>query len=72
MTDMIEPVKIAVEKAGNVARLARELGVPRPNLYTWRRVPAHHVHILALITSIPPHLIRPDIFPEPEEYEKAE
>lgn len=66
---MIEPVKKAAQKVGSPAQLARELGVPRPNLYNWRRVPAHHVFMMAVLSGMQPHELRPDIWPDPEEEE---
>jgi DNA-binding transcriptional regulator YdaS (Cro superfamily) len=49
------------------ADLAKALRVHRSQVTRWNRsgVPPKHVRRVAEITGIPPHELRPDIFPAP-------
>lgn len=49
-------------KRGELARIARELGIRRSAVCAWRRVPAERVVAVSAITGIPPADLRPDIF----------
>jgi len=60
---MLPMIRDAAAREGSVATLARKLGVPRENLYVWRRVPAHHAIRFERVTGISRHITRPDIYP---------
>ncbi|MBS1056123.1 transcriptional regulator [Gluconobacter kondonii] len=53
---------IAIQAAGGVAALARELGIKPPSVYSWRQIPPKRVQAVSRITGIPPEELRPDLF----------
>ncbi|HWW46281.1 MAG TPA: YdaS family helix-turn-helix protein [Xanthobacteraceae bacterium] len=59
----------AIEKAiaavGTGNELASRLGVTPQAISGWRRVPPTRVLAVSEITGIPPHELRPDIYPTP-------
>jgi DNA-binding transcriptional regulator YdaS (Cro superfamily) len=57
-----EGVRLAIEKAGGVNALARELGITGAALSVWRRVPAHRILQVELVTGIPREKLRPDLY----------
>jgi hypothetical protein len=59
--------RAAIDAAGNGAHLARQCGVTRYAVHLWRKtgIPAKHVGRISALTGIPPHRIRPDLFPPP-------
>jgi DNA-binding transcriptional regulator YdaS (Cro superfamily) len=52
-----------IEAKGNLARLAKELGIAHQSIYSWSRIPAERVIDVERITGIPRHELRPDIYP---------
>jgi DNA-binding transcriptional regulator YdaS (Cro superfamily) len=46
---------------GLLAKVARDLGISRPAVAKWRRVPAERLPEIEASTGIPRHLLRPDI-----------
>ena len=60
-------VKDIIKAAGGVTSVARTLGIKHPSVCGWRRVPAEHVMAVSRLTGIPPHQLRQDVFPAPEE-----
>jgi pyruvate kinase len=63
-----DPVlRLVRRKKGTAARIARDLGISRPAVWRWRRVPAEHVMRLESLLNIPRHRIRPDIYPPARE-----
>lgn len=63
---LLEPVAAAARCVGGVTRLAEKLGIKRPALYQWKRVPAERVLQIESATSgqITRHQLRPDLYPE--------
>lgn len=55
----------AVTKAGGAAALASRLGITPKAIYQWPYVPAERVGSVSALTGIPPHELRPDVFPAP-------
>lgn len=51
---------------GTMARISEACAITPGAVSEWRRVPAERVQIVAQITGIPPHELRPDIFLAPE------
>lgn len=53
--------------AGGGSALAAMLGVRPSAISNWKKdgVPAARVGALSAITGVPPHRIRPDLFPDP-------
>jgi len=63
-----DPVlKLVRRERGTAARLARELGISRPAVWRWKRVPAEYVMPLETLLKIPRHRIRPDLYPRNRE-----
>lgn len=59
-----------VEAYGGAAALARRLGISRNAISDWRAancIPAERVLDIERLTGVPRHLIRPDIYPPPQE-----
>lgn len=54
-----------IAAAGGASRVAKELGRHHSSVLGWTRVPAEHVRVVAKLSNIPAHRIRPDIFDEP-------
>lgn len=65
----IPAVVAAAECVGSVSRLAIMLGIKRPALYQWTRVPAERVSAIVAATGgrITRHQLRPDLYPLDEE-----
>jgi DNA-binding transcriptional regulator YdaS (Cro superfamily) len=64
----------ALEVAGGTLALTRALGMAPSNIGKWRReggIPAKHVPMVARITKLPPHVLRPDLFDPPAPAEAA-
>jgi DNA-binding transcriptional regulator YdaS (Cro superfamily) len=57
-----EGLRLAIEKAGGIRALARELGISGAALCVWKRVPAHRILQLEYVTSIPRERLRPDLY----------
>ena len=57
------PVPDLIRRFG-AQRLAEVAGVDRTTPYSWRYVPPQYVAKLAEALSIPPHELRPDVFPK--------
>jgi DNA-binding transcriptional regulator YdaS (Cro superfamily) len=56
-------------RAGSQAELARKLGISAASIVDWRRVgriPAERVLEVSRVTGLSPHLLRPDIYPDPK------
>lgn len=58
-------IRIMREDRGLMTKIAKRLGITRSAVNLWQRVPVSHVHRVAGIMDIPPHVIRPDIFLPP-------
>jgi hypothetical protein len=51
------------DKVPSLAWLANKLDVTRGAVAQWQRVPAERIGEVSTITGIPPHVLRPDLFP---------
>jgi DNA-binding transcriptional regulator YdaS (Cro superfamily) len=60
------PVDRAIEAVGGVVKTAALCGVTPQAVSQWTRVPVAHAAKLAAESGIPPHELRPDVFPAPE------
>ena len=49
---------------GMLARIARELGLDRSAPVQWTEVPVRHARVVARLTGIPLHELRPDVWTE--------
>lgn len=56
-----------IEKAGGPAVLAKLFAITSQAVSQWEQVPPLRVLELSRLTGIPPHEIRPDIYPTPEQ-----
>lgn len=72
-TSMTEPATkldpaIAAIRDGHLGtEISRRCGISRQAIYQWDQVPWNRVHVVAEVTGLPPHVIRPDIYPPPPE-----
>jgi DNA-binding transcriptional regulator YdaS (Cro superfamily) len=57
----------AIEKIGGVVAVSKLLKISPQAVSQWSSVPAHHAARVAAASGIPPHELRPDIFPAPAE-----
>lgn len=68
---LIRQLKDAAERArlaaGGPSALARKLGgkITPQAVGQWSRIPAERVQAVAAASGIPPHELRPDLFPAP-------
>lgn len=55
-------------KGNTAVAVARRLGVAHTTVLRWAagRVPAERVRALSDVTGLPPHALRPDLFPTPD------
>jgi hypothetical protein len=67
-----EEVMPLLRKRGLLNRLAQELGVRRQAVDAWRIVPADRVAVVAKLSGIAKHTIRPDVFPKNGEVKPIE
>ncbi len=61
-------IKEVIDAAGGVTSLAQKVGVHRTTVIGWRvagEIPMHRVLAVAEASGIPPHKLRPDIYPAP-------
>ncbi|HEY2212300.1 MAG TPA: YdaS family helix-turn-helix protein [Bradyrhizobium sp.] len=52
-----------IRKRGLGSPIAKACGIKRQAVCQWRQVPSKRVLIVSKITNIPPHRIRPDLYP---------
>ena len=57
-----EGLRLAVEKAGSIRALARELGISAPSLLGWKRVPTYRIKQVEMVTGIRREKLRPDLY----------
>jgi TorA maturation chaperone TorD len=58
-----EGLRVAIEAAGGVGRLAALLGISQPSVSNWQRVPAERVLSVEALTGVSRTRLRPDIYP---------
>lgn len=54
----------AIDKAGGITRLSRNLGLHRSAVGKWVGVPAKHALAVERLTGVPATDLRPDIYPK--------
>jgi TorA maturation chaperone TorD len=54
----------AVQAAGGVSELARQIGISQPSVSNWSRVPAERVLVVEATTGIDRKILRPDLYGE--------
>lgn len=66
---LIPAVAEAAEKVGGVTKLAEKLGISRPAIYQWTRVPAERVLAIETATGgqVTRHQLRPDLYPQEQQ-----
>jgi hypothetical protein len=52
----------AIKAAGGLRALSRALGIRREIIAQWQRVPAELLQVVAKVTGLPQHVLRPDLF----------
>lgn len=59
----------AMDAIGGGGPLARALGMTRQRVHYWRKrgIPADQVLRVSEITGVPPHELRPDLYPHPSQ-----
>ncbi len=55
----------AIKKAEGIIALARLINCTKQNVSQWKRVPAERVLQVSRVTKLPPHVLRPDLYPKP-------
>jgi len=55
-------IKRIIATAGGARSLATKLGLTRTAIVKWRHVPAAHVPIVAEVTGLTRHALRPDLW----------
>ncbi len=53
----------AIRAVGGISALSRLLGIAQPSVSIWTRVPAERVLAVESVTSVPRHVLRPDLYP---------
>ncbi|GGC55124.1 pyruvate kinase [Siccirubricoccus deserti] len=53
-------------RRGTVTRIASGLGISPAAVSQWQRVPADRVAELSVLLGLPPHQLRPDLYPPPQ------
>ena len=61
------PLEEILARRGAVTRIAAGLGISIAAVSQWQRVPADRVAELARLLDLPPHRLRPDLYPPPAE-----
>jgi DNA-binding transcriptional regulator YdaS (Cro superfamily) len=59
---MDEGLKLAIERAGSVRKLARMLGISMQAVVKWKMVPAHQIIPVERATGVPREKLRPDLY----------
>lgn len=65
-------LRLVLEASNGPTNLARDLqGAITPQAISqWSRVPAERVLAVSMVTNVPCHLIRPDLYPFPSSSER--
>lgn len=53
----------AIRAVGGISALSRLLGIAQPSVSIWTRIPAERVLAVESATSVPRHVLRPDLYP---------
>ena len=53
----------AIRAVGGISSLSRLLGIAQPSVSIWTRIPAERVIAVETATSVPRHILRPDLYP---------
>ena len=56
-----EALALVLTKASR-AEIARALGIKKQNLSRWKKVPPHHVPVVAELTGLPREYVLPSLF----------
>jgi DNA-binding transcriptional regulator YdaS (Cro superfamily) len=62
-----EGLRLAIEKAGGITALARELGMTPSAVFEWRRVPSGRILQVEAVTGIPREKLRPEFYRDTDE-----
>jgi hypothetical protein len=57
-----EGLRLAIEAAGNVSRLALLCGVSRAAACAWTRIPDDRIIQIEMVTGVPREKLRPELF----------
>lgn len=60
------PMDLIRSERGLMAKIAKDLGVTRAAVCTWKRIPAEKALDVERITGISRQTLRPDLYPAPE------
>lgn len=67
MSERDPQLERAIERAGGLTPLAEALGITVQAVSQWKHVPVERVLAVSALTGLPPHELRPDIYPQPGE-----
>jgi len=59
-------IKEIVRAAGGPSKLGAAIGLKHSSVVCWTRVPAIHARKVELVTGIPLHKLRPDLWDAPD------
>ena len=62
MCGMDEGLKLAIERAGSIRKLARMLDISMQAVVKWKTVPAHQIIPVERATGVPREQLRPDLY----------
>lgn len=57
-------LNLAIQAAGSISELARQLGISQPSVSGWKRVPAERVIAVEAVTGVDRAILRPDLYGE--------
>ena len=61
----------AIQAVGGVSELARRIGISQPSVSNWDKVPAERVLAVEATTGVNRKILRPDLYQESDEAERA-
>ena len=64
-------VSEVIRAAGGPSKLAKAVNRHHGTVLRWSRVPAEHLRVVARVTGIPAHILRPDVVDPPADREAA-
>lgn len=66
-----EGMNAAIKAAGSLAKLGAPFNLTAQAISLWERVPAERVPAVSKITGLPNHVLRPDLYPPPEQQQAS-
>lgn len=64
---MCMDIKAIIEAGGGPTKVGLATGLSHSTICCWTRVPAKHVKVVARVTGLARHVLRPDLYDDPDE-----